>query len=96
MEARGKQEVWIRQKPEMRRVLREQAIIQSAQSSNCIEGVTISPEGPRPVVMGKWKPQDRSEEELAGYRRALGCIFSGKRAVPVTPNAVTKLHTRLS
>jgi hypothetical protein len=48
------------------------------------------------VVMGKWKPQDRSEEELAAYRRALGCIFSGKRAVPVTPNAVTKLHTRPS
>jgi hypothetical protein len=37
MEARGKQELWIRQKPEVLEVLREQAIIQSAESSNRIE-----------------------------------------------------------
>ena len=41
MEARGKQDLWIRQKPEVLEVLREQAIIQSVESSNRIEGVTI-------------------------------------------------------
>ena len=34
MEARGKQDLWIRQKPEVLAVLREQAMIQSAESSN--------------------------------------------------------------
>jgi Fic family protein len=92
MEARGKQDLWIRQKPEVLRVLREQAIIQSAESSNRIEGVTVSPERLRPVVIGRAKPRDRSEEELAGYRRALDWIFSRKRAVPVTPNLIRKLH----
>ncbi len=31
MEARGKQELWIKQKPEVLEVLREQAIIQSVE-----------------------------------------------------------------
>jgi hypothetical protein len=34
MEARGKQDLWMRQKPEVLEVLREQAIIQSTESSN--------------------------------------------------------------
>lgn len=92
MEARGKQELWIRQKPEVLRVLREQAIIQSVESSNRIEGVTISPDRLRPIVIGKARPRDRSEEELAGYRRALDWIFSRKRALQITPNVVRKLH----
>ena len=80
------------QKPEVLRVLREQAIIQSVESSNRIEGVTISPDRLRPVVIGRAKPRDRSEEELAGYRRALDWIFSQKRLVPVTPSLIRKLH----
>lgn len=92
MEARGKQDLWIKQKPEVLRVLREQAIIQSVESSNRIEGVTVSPERLRPVVIGMAKPRDRSEEELAGYRRSLDWIFSRRRAVPATPNLVRKLH----
>lgn len=92
MEAKGKQDLWIRQKPEVLRTLREQAIVQSTESSNRIEGVTVSPERLRPVVIGKVKPRDRSEEELAGYRRALDWMFSRKRAVPITPSVVRKLH----
>jgi Fic family protein len=92
MEAKGKQDLWLRQKPEVLEVLREQAIIQSVESSNRIEGVTIPAERLRPVVIGRAKPRDRSEEELAGYRRALDWIFSRKAAVQITPNVVKKLH----
>ena len=74
MEARGRQDLWIRQKPEVLGVLREQAIIQSVESSNRIEGVTIAPARLRPVILGNATPRDRSEEELAGYRQALDCI----------------------
>jgi len=42
MEARGKQELWLRQRPEVLAALREQAIIQSAESSNRIERVTVA------------------------------------------------------
>lgn len=92
MEALGKQDLWIRQKPEVLEVLREQAIIQSVESSNRIEGVTIPADRLRPVVLGKARPRDRSEEELAGYRRALDWIFSRKRLVSITPAVIKRLH----
>lgn len=93
MEARGKQDLWLRQKPEVLEVLREQAIIQSVESSNRIEGVTIPADRLRPVVLGKVKPRDRSEEELAGYRQAIDWIFSRKRKVSVIPAVIQRLHT---
>ena len=92
MEARGKQDLWIRQKPEVLAVLREQAIIQSAESSNRIEGVTVEANRLRPLVIGRAKPRDRSEEELAGYRAALDWIFSRKNPVSVTPDVIRRLH----
>lgn len=92
MEARGKQDLWVRQKPEVLEVLREQAIIQSVESSNRIEGVTIPADRLRPVVLGKARPRDRSEEELAGYRRALDWIFSRKRPVSITPAVIKRLR----
>src|SRR5436853_7828216 len=81
MEARGKQDLWIRQKPEVLEVLRERAIIQSTESSNRIEGVTVPANRLRPLILGRSKPRDRSEEELSGYRRALDWIFSRKNGV---------------
>ena len=92
MEAKGKQDLWIRQKPEVLAVLREQAIIQSAESSNRIEGVTIHADRLRPVVLGKSKPRDRSEEEIAGYRKALDWIFSRNRSVSIEPAVILHLH----
>jgi Fic family protein len=44
------------------------------------------------LVLGKAKPRDRPEEELAGYRRALDWIFSRKTPVSVTPEIVKRLH----
>jgi Fic family protein len=73
-------------------VLREQAIIQSVESSNRIEGVTIPAYRLRPVVLGKAKPRDRPEEELAGYRQALYWIFSRKQRVLITPAVIQRLH----
>lgn len=92
MEARGKQDLWMKRKPEVLAALREQAIIQSAESSNRIEGVTIAPGRLKPVVLGASKPRDRSEEELAGYRRALDWIFRLKGAPAITPDVIRKLH----
>jgi len=92
MEARGKQDLWLRQKPEILKALREQAIIQSAESSNRIEGVTVDAKRLRPIVLGSAKPRDRSEEEVVGYRRALDWIFTRKNPVRVDPRIVLRLH----
>lgn len=92
MQARGKQELWMQQRPEVLQVLREQAIVQSVESSNRIEGLSIAADRLRPVVLGKARPRDRSEEELVGYRKALDWIFSRKRRVEFSPEVVLKLH----
>ena len=92
MESRGKQDLWSKQKPEVLAVLREQAIVQSAESSNRIEGVTVPANRLRVVVLGRARPRDRSEEELAGYRRALSWIHSRKGVVRITPDVIRKLH----
>ena len=92
MEAKGKQDLWSKQKPEVLTALRQQAVIQSAESSNRIEGVTIAPDRLRPVVLGKSKPRDRSEEELAGYRKAMDWIFSRTRNINITGEILLHLH----
>src|SRR5713226_647113 len=73
-EARGKQELLTRQSPQRLKALREHALIESAVSSNRIEGVTVDQDRVRPVVIGKVRLRDREEEEVRGYRDALRLI----------------------
>ncbi len=91
-EAKGKQDLWTRQKPEVLAALREQAIIQSAESSNRIEGVTVPAARLKPLVLGKTRPRDRSEEEVAGYRKALNWIFTRKGPIRMEPRVIQHLH----
>ena len=92
MEYRGKQDLWIQKKPEILEVLSEQAVIQSVESSNRIEGVTIPLHRLRPLIIEKSKPIDRPEEELAGYKRAIDWISNCKYKVKITPAVIQKLH----
>src|ERR1700730_1016754 len=52
-EARGKQELFTKQSPQRLKVLREHALIESAVSSNRIEGVTVEQSRVKAVVLGK-------------------------------------------
>src|SRR5512135_898303 len=70
-EARGKQELFTRQSPQRLKVLREHALIESAVSSNRIEGVEVDQNRVGTLVFGKPVLRDRDEEELRGYRDAL-------------------------
>lgn len=92
MEARGKQDLWTRQKPEVLQTLREQAVVQSAESSNRIEGITVARKRLLPIVQGRSRPRNRSEEEVVGYRRALNWIFTRKGLIPVEPRTLLHLH----
>jgi len=92
MEYKGKQELFEKQKPEALKTLREIALIQSAESSNRIEGVTIEQKRLRPLVLGRVNPKDRSEEEIVGYRKALDWIHNEYHSIEVTPRTILKLH----
>ncbi len=91
-EYKGKEELYTVQAPQLLQRLRETAIIQSAESSNRIEGVTVDRERLRPLVLGNTAPRDRSEEEVAGYRAALDLIHRDPAALSVTPDLILRLH----
>ena len=91
-EAKGKHEMFTRQSPQILKALREMALIQSAESSNRIEGVTVSPERLRPLVLGNARPRDRSEQDVLGYRRALNEIHTKHEHLQITSETVRFLH----
>lgn len=94
-EARGKQELFTRQSPQKLKTLREHAMIESAISSNRIEGIEIDAKRVRTVVFGKPTLRDRDEEEVAGYRDALKLVHESATRLDVSEETILRLH-RLS
>ena len=91
-EAKGRQALYTRQAPQVLKALRDMALVQSAESSNRIEGVTIEPERLRPLVLGQAKPRDRSEREIFGYRHALNLIHTNAESLSIDPSVLQRLH----
>src|SRR5688500_20276013 len=69
-QAVGRQELFTRQSPQKLKKLREHAIIESAVSSNRIEGGEVDPRRAATRVFGTPSLRDRDEEEVRGYRDA--------------------------
>ncbi len=92
-EAKGRQELYARQAPQLLKALREAALVQSVQSSNRIEGVTVAAARLRPLVVGQARPQDRPEEEIQGYCQALNLIHTSARELLITPEILKRLHS---
>ena len=91
-EYKGKQELYAKQSPQVLKTLLETALIESAESSNRIEGVTVDKARLKPLIIGHSKPRDRSEEEVAGYRKALDLIHTKHKSLRVTPETIKELH----
>ena len=91
-EARGKQELFTRQSPQKLKVLREHALIESAISSNRIEGVEVEQSRIHTVVFGKSLLKDQDEEEIRGYRDALKLIHERGKNIPISEETILKLH----
>ncbi len=94
-EYRGKQELFTRQSPQKLKVLREHALIESAVSSNRIEGVEVEASRVRTLVFGQAALRDREEEEVRGYRDALDRIHREGAGLDVSVPTILDLH-RLS
>lgn len=94
-EYKGKQELYTRQSPQILKTLMEMALIESSESSNRIEGVTVDRARLKPLIIGHSRPRDRSEEEVAGYRKALDWIHKKHESLEISPKVILELH-RLS
>ena len=91
-EARGRQELFTKQAPQRLKVLREHALIESAVSSNRIEGVTVDQTRIKPVLLGRAHLRDRDEEEVRGYRDALKLLHEQGAKLLVTEKTIRELH----
>ena len=90
---KGHQELYTKQSPQRLQKLREYSMIESAVSSNRIEGVAIDDKRIGTVIFGKnTNLRDRNEEEVRGYRKALDLIHTQADKLPLSIETICRLH----
>lgn len=94
-EFKGKQDLFLRQKPVELNRLVEIAKIQSTESSNQIEGIITTNSRLKQLVENKTTPRNRDEQEILGYRNALNIIHESYEAIPVRSSYILQLHGEL-
>ena len=94
-EFKGKQNLFIESSTDALTALVEIAKIQSTEASNKIEGIYTSDDRIKKLALSKANPQNRAEEEIAGYRDVLNTIHSNHDGIPLKPNIILQLHRDL-
>lgn len=88
----GKQELYLKQRPEELNKLIEIAKIQSTEASNEIEGIVTTSVRLKKLVEEKTTPRNRNEQEIAGYRDVLNVIHDNFDAIPISKNYILQMH----
>ena len=88
----GKQDLYLKQRPDELEKLVEIAKVQSTESSNAIEGIVTTNTRIKQLVEEKTAPRNRDEQEIAGYRDALNIIHENFDAIPISKNYILQLH----
>ena len=88
----GKQELYLKQRPEELERLVEIAKVQSTEASNAIEGIVTTSTRIKQLVEEKTTPRNRDEQEIAGYRDVLNLIHENFDVIPITQNYILQLH----
>lgn len=92
MEFRGKQDLYSKTRPETLKSLLYKTVIQSVESSNRIEGITIERKRLAPLLNGEIKPLERPDKELLGYKRALEDIYKSDFSETLGSKFILRLH----
>ena len=88
----GKQELYLKQRPDELEKLVEIAKIQSTEASNAIEGIVTTNTRIKQLVEEKTTPRNRDEQEIAGYRDVLNIIHESFDTIPLSRNYILQLH----
>ncbi len=94
-EYKGRQQLYMRQKPVELTRLVEVAKIQSTESSNKIEGIVTTGTRMKQLVQEKTAPKNRDEGEILGYRNVLNIIHESHDYIPLRPSYILQLHRDL-
>ena len=94
-ECKGRQDLFIRQKPiELDRLV-DVAKIQSTEASNKIEGIVTTSTRIKQLFEEKTTPRNRDEDEIMGYREVLNTIHESNEYIPIRPSYILQLHRDL-
>ena len=88
----GKQEMYLKQRPNELEKLVDIAKVQSTEASNAIEGIVTTATRVRQLALDKTTPRNRNEQEIAGYRDVLAIIHESFDTIPITQNYILQLH----
>lgn len=94
-EYKGKQELFMKVKPDILKDMLEVAKIQSTGASNRIEGIYTSDARLKELVSRKAEPLNRDEQEIAGYREVLQTIHENYDYITLKSNMILQLHRDL-
>ncbi|NMD37667.1 MAG: Fic family protein [Christensenellaceae bacterium] len=94
-EFKGRQELFLSQKPDVLKKLVDVAIIQSTESSNKIEGIVTTNIRIKELLQKKVMPQNRDEEEILGYQDVLSMIHENYEYIPISPSIILQFHKAL-
>ena len=94
-EYKGKQQLYLKQKPMELDRLVEIAKIQSTESSNAIEGIITTNTRLKQLMTDKTAPRNRNEQEILGYRAVLEMVHENFEYMPISANVILQLHRKL-
>jgi Fic family protein len=93
--ARGREDAFRMQRPQVLDALVDVARIQSTEASNAIEHIVAPRKRIEALVEQKTTPRNRSEAEIAGYRAVLDLIHEQAHDIRFRPSVVEQLHRDL-
>ncbi len=88
----GKQELYLKQRPNELDKLIDIAKIQSTESSNEIEGIVTTSVRLKQLLEEKTIPRNRNEQEIVGYRDVLDIIHENYDVIPISRNYILQMH----
>ena len=94
-EHKGRQQLYLAQRPDELDKLVELAKIQSTEASNAIEGIITTNQRLVQLMSDKTTPRNRAEEEIKGYRYALNLVHESFDYIPIRPNYILQLHKEM-
>ena len=94
-ECKGRQDLFISQKPVELERLVAFAKIQSTEASNKIEGIVTTSTRMKQLFEEKTIPRNRDENEIMGYRDVLNTIHESHAYIPICPSYILQLHRDL-
>jgi Fic family protein len=94
-EHRGRQSLYQEQSPQLLEAFKRIAMVQSVESSNRIEGITVDRDRLDAILAKKSKPENRSEQEVAGYRNVIAEIHANENRLTLSPELILRLHREM-